>query len=450
MNPSVPSAEPRLGRFRLPTALRAFALPNYRRWAAADLVSNIGSWMSTAALGWLVFEMTDSAAAMGAVVAAKQVPALAFGLVGGALADRWDARRILPVTQSGYAVVAATLALLTFTGHVQVWHLYASAVVTGLLGVLDGPCFGRLLAQVLGREHLSNGIALGSIMHSTGWVLGLGLGSVLLAGPGAGAVFALDAVSFAFVVLTIRRLRPGQMHVLEQARAASARIRYGVRYVLGTKELVVILGLVAVTGALGRHHQVTMAAMADTVFDGGPGLYGRLFTCFSIGAFVGAVVAARLKRVGLPVLLGAAGAAAVVQAVSGASPYVWLFGAAMVAAAATTVVYDTSVQTKMQLLAPGHMRGRVLAVHGLVASVASIVGAPALGWLADTVGARNALGIGGGAALTAALGATVVLAGGPQAAVRLVRALVERLRIAGRFSIHHRPSDDDALAAPSW
>src|SRR5690606_17407639 len=169
--PPAPSAEPRLGRFRLPTALRAFALPNYRRWAAADLVSNIGSWMSTAALGWLVFDMTGSAAAMGAVVAAKQGPALAFGLVGGALADRWDARRILPVTQAGYAVVAAVLAVLTLTGNVEVWHLYTSAVVTGLLGVLDGPCFGRLLAQVLGREHLSNGIALGSIMHSTGWVL---------------------------------------------------------------------------------------------------------------------------------------------------------------------------------------------------------------------------------------------------------------------------------------
>lgn len=192
-----------------------------------------------------------------------------------------------------------------------------------------------------------------------------------------------------------------------------------------------------------------MAAMADTVFDGGPGLYGRLFTCFSIGAFAGAVVAARLKRVGLPVLLGAAGAAAVVQAASGASPYIWLFGAAMIAAAATTVVYDTSVQTKMQLLAPGHMRGRVLAVHGLVASVASIVGAPTLGWLVDTLGARSALGIGGGAALTAAVCATAVFAGGPQSAVRLVRGLLSRRR-AEWLSTRRRPTADDAVAAPTW
>jgi MFS family permease len=168
-------------RFALPTALRSFALPNYRRWAAADLVSNVGSWMSTAALGWLVFATTGSAAALGAVVAVKQAPALLFGLLGGTFADRFDARRVLPFTQGAYAVLAAALAAVTLTGHAQVWHIYTYAVVTGALGVLDGPCFGRLLAQVLGPRHLSNGIALGSVTHSTGWVVGLGLGSAILA-----------------------------------------------------------------------------------------------------------------------------------------------------------------------------------------------------------------------------------------------------------------------------
>lgn len=411
-------------------ALRALALPNYRRWAVADLVSNVGSWMSTAALGWLVFDLTGSAAALGAVVAVKQAPALVLGLAGGALADRLDARRVLPLTQGGYAVLAAVLAALTWSGHAQVWHLFAFAALTGLLGVLDGPCFGRLLGQVLGPQHLSNGIALGSLTHSTGWVLGLGAGSVVLAGAGAGAVFAIDAVSFTFVALTVLRLRVDLLHPLDRARAGRDRVRDGVRYVLSSRRLVVVLAAGAVTGAFGRHFQVTMAAMAETVFDGGPGLYGRLFTCFSLGALAGAAVAARLPHLRMPVLLGSAAAAAIVQMASGAAPVAWVFAAGMLAVAACSVVYDTAVSTTVQLLAPGHLRGRVLAVQGLVASVASMAGAPTLGWLTDTLGPRAALGIGGALALLAVVGAAPALTGSLAAAGRAARASVARAGLA--------------------
>jgi MFS family permease len=410
-------------RFALPTSLRSLALPNYRRWAAADLISNIGSWMSTAALGWLVFRTTGSAAAMGAVIAVKQAPALVFSLVGGAFADRLNARRVLPFTQGGYALLAAALALLTWTGHAHLWQIYAFAVLTGTLSVLDGPCFGRLLAEVLGPRYMSNGIALGSITHSTGWVIGLGLGSAVLAGPGAAAVFAIDAASFVFVAVTVLRLRPELMHPLERAKAGRDRIRDGLRYVAGNRQLVVVLALGAVTGALGRHFQVTMAAMAETVFHGGPGLYGRLFTFFSVGAFVGATVAARLRSLRLPVLLTAAASAAVVQLASGLAPTVWAFAVGMLTVAACCVVYDTSVSTVVQSVAPGHLRGRVIAVQGLVSSLASMAGAPTLGWLADHLGARQALVIGGGVSLSAVLIAATVLAGSPRlAAVRTISA----------------------------
>ena len=411
-----------LGRSaRVPVALRSLALPNYRRWAIADLVSNIGSWMSTAALGWLVYRMTGSATALGVVVAVKQAPALALGLVGGALADRLDARRVLPLTQGAYAVLAAGLAMMTSSGHARLWHLYVFAALTGVLGVLDGPCFGRLLAQVLGRENMSNGIALGSVTHSTGWVLGLGAGSVVLAGPGPWVVFAIDAVSFAFVAVTILRLRTDLLHPIERAERGSSRVRDGVRHVLASKQLVVVLTTGVVTGAVGRHFQVTMAATAELTFHGGPGLYGRLFTCFSVGALVGAAVAARLRQLRMPVLLGSAAAAALLQACSGAAPTVWVFAGAMFAVAACCIVYDTAVSTTVQLLAPGHLRGRVLAVQGLVSSAASIAGAPLVGWLTDAFGPRAALGIGGVLALAAVVVAACVLTGGASAAAQAVR-----------------------------
>lgn len=422
-------------RFTLPTALRSLELPNYRRWAAADLVSNVGSWMATAALGWLVFDTTGSAAALGAVVAVKQLPGVLFALLGGAFADRLSARRVLPLTQGAYAVLSAGLAALTWSGHADVWHIYAFALVTGLLGVLDGPCFGRLLAEVLGPRHLSNGIALGSITHSTGWVIGLGLGSVVLAGPGAAAVFAIDAASFVFVAVTVLRLRPGLMHPLERAQAGTARVRDGLRYVLRNRTLVVVLALGAVTGAVGRHFQVTMAAMASDVFDGGPALYGRLFTVFAVGAFVGAAVAARLRSLRVPVLLGAAGVTAVVQLTSGLAPTAWAFAAGMLVVAASSVVYDTSVSTVVQSVAPGHLRGRVIAVQGLVASVASMAGAPTLGWLCDHLGARQALVLGGAVSLAAVVVATTVLAGSPWRAASRVVSRVRHARARAAFEL---------------
>ncbi|WP_051274552.1 MFS transporter [Cellulomonas sp. URHD0024] len=418
--PPRPSARKDGGASRLPVALRALALPNYRRWALADLVSNVGSWMSTAALGWLVYDMTGSATALGAVVAVKQAPALVLGLAGGALADRLDARRVLPLTQGAYAVLAGGLAMMTSGGHTRLWHLYVFAALTGVLGVLDGPCFGRLLAQVLGRENLSNGIALGSVTHSTGWVLGLGAGSVVLAGPGPWVVFAIDAVSFTVVALTVLRLRTDLLHPMERATRGSSGVRDGLRHVLASRQLVVVLLMGTVTGAVGRHFQVTMAAMAEQTFHGGPGLYGRLFTCFSVGALVGAAVAARLRHLRMPVLLGAAAAAGLLQAGSGAAPVAWVFAGAMFAVAACCIVYDTAVSTTVQLLAPGHVRGRVLAVQGLVGSLASMAGAPLVGWLTDTLGPRAALGIGGALALAAVGTAACVLAGGAGAAARAV------------------------------
>lgn len=412
------SAQPRAlrapGSRRLPPALRALELPNYRRWAAADFVSNAGSWMSTAALGWVVFQVTGSAAAMGGVVAVKQVPGVLLGLYGGALADRWDARRVLPVTQGLYALVAAVLAVLTRTGEAQLWHLYLCAAVTGLLGVLDGPCFGRLVAQVLGPERMGNGIALGSLTHSLGWVTGLAAGSVLLAGPGAWMVFAIDAGSYALVVVMLLSLRSGLLHPLPLASPGRAGVRDGLAVVVRSRQLATVLGVGLVTGAVGGHFQVTMLAMSEQVFAGGPGLYGRLFTCFSVGAVVGALLAARLPRIGTRVVFGAGAGAAVVQAVSGLSPAAWLFGLAMVAAAAACVVYDTATSTVVQLLAPGEVRGRVLAAQRLVGAVAGMVGAPALGWLADTLGAREALLLGGGLSLLAVGAGAAVLAGGPR------------------------------------
>ena len=395
---------------RLPASLHALALPNYRRWAAADLVSNVGSWMSTGALGWLVYEVTGSAAALGAIIAAKQVPGVLLGLVGGAVADRYDARRILLMTQSCYAAVAAVLAVLVVSGHVQTWHLYAFALVTGLLAVLDGPCFGRLLAEVLGRDHLDHGLALGSMTHSVGWVLGLGAGSLVMAGPGAGTAFALDAVSFGFVVLTVGRLRPDLMHPLERAVVGAERIRDGLAHVLASPRLVTLLCVAAACGALGRHYQVTMAAMSDHVFGGGPDLYGRFFTCFSVGAVIGAAAAVRLPRLGLRVLVCSGAAAGLVQAVSGAAPTASVFAVTMVGAASLNVVYDTALSAAVQHHAPGAVRGRILAVQGLVSALASLVGAPTLGWLADSLGPRAALEAAGCVVVVAVmLGATALL-----------------------------------------
>ncbi len=386
----------------MPPMFRALAHHNYRLWAGADLVSVTGTWMQVLGLNWVVLAQTGSATAVGLSVMTTALPAIVLGPWAGAVADRIDPRRVIVAGHVGHAALALILALVVATD-APVAVIYPLTVLSGLISVFEGPALGRFGAMVVPREHLGNALALGSLINSTGRVLGMSAAGLLAATAGEPTLFLINAVSFGAVLLAIALMRPVELHPLTTSTPDRAGIRAGLRYLSRRRTLLTLLALGFVLSGLGRNYQVTMAAMADGPLGSGATGYGVLSAVFAVGTVLGGLIAARLRELTLPLLFGAAAITSCLQALSGLSSSLIVFAAMILPIAAGAVLIDTVSSTRLQLDSAGDMRGRVLAAQNVVAAAAGAVGAPLLGWLCEHLSPGMALVVGGSVTLAATL-----------------------------------------------
>ncbi|MFC7530297.1 MFS transporter [Actinoplanes sp. GCM10030250] len=377
---------------------------NYRLWAAADLISVSGTWMQVLALNWLILSATGSATAMGAVVMLQSLPVLLLGSWGGALADRIPARPMLIACQAIRAMLALALILPSNN-----WLIYGVALVSGVISSFEGPVLGRFGSSLVPRESLGSALALGSVLSSAGRIGGMALGGVLIGITGPAILFLINAVSYLAVIFSLLAMRTGEMRTLAVADPTDGGIMAGLRYLIRQPVVLIVLALSFVLGSLGRNYQVSMAAMVAGPLEGSSGSYGLLSTAFAVGAVAGGLLLAGSGRSTLRVLLGTGFLISVLQLCSGLAPNVLGFAALILPIAAGAVVFDTVVSTRIQLDTCERMRGRVLATVGIVSSLSGIVGAPAVGWMCDTVGARGALVLAGAVTTVAAVMGAVAL-----------------------------------------
>jgi MFS family permease len=392
------AADRRPSRFGALSVLRNRA---YREWVAADFVSGVGTWGQTVAVNWLVFKMTGSSAALGASVALSILPGLLLGLPAGSLVDRIRVVPLLRVTQLSQGVLAGVLAALVFTGNLQLWHLWVAAALAGTLNLLNGPALGRMLADLLSPSELPKAVAVGSLAHSCAWVMGMGAAGVLISAWGPGLVFAVNAVSYAATTWVLGRLQHEPMRAAVNAPPDGRGVRAGLSYLRRAPHLVALLTWLLVGASLGRHFNVTMPAMVSGPLHGSPAMFGAMSAVFAAGAFAGAALAAAVPVARLRVFLIAASTTAALQIACGLAPNAWTYGAGLFTAAASAVTVDTAFGAYVQLWVDGRFRGRVLAIQSLTASVAGAVGAPTLGKLADVLGPRLPLLLGGAVTLAA-------------------------------------------------
>ena len=164
---------------------------NYRLWAAGALVSNIGTWMQRTAQDWIVFtELTkNDAAAVGFVMALQFGPSLFLLPVTGYIADRFDRRRVLLLTQAMQGALALALGVLTLTGHIELWHVYLFALALGCVTAFDAPVRQTFVAEIVSDANLSNAVALNSTSFQLARMLGPALAGLLIAGIGTGWLF---------------------------------------------------------------------------------------------------------------------------------------------------------------------------------------------------------------------------------------------------------------------
>src|SRR6476661_2806056 len=187
---------------------------NYRLYFAGDLVSHVGSWMQTMAEAWLVRDLTGNGVAVGATFAFRFLPVLLFGLWGGTIADRFDRRRILLVTQTLAAVLAVALWLIVLTGVVEVWMVFGLAIALGLVTVVDEPARHAFVEEMVGPERVPNAVALNSAVGNSARITGPAIAGLLIATVGTSWVFFVNAVSFFAVVGALVAMRSGELRRL--------------------------------------------------------------------------------------------------------------------------------------------------------------------------------------------------------------------------------------------
>jgi len=385
---------------------RSLVVPSYRRFLAGHAVSVTGTWMQRVAQDWLVLDLSDSAVALGVAMALQFLPTLVFGLWGGVLVDRIDRRRAIMVTQAVSAVLAATLAALVLTGAVTLWMVYALALGLGMVTVIDVPARHAFITDMVGPEDYVNAQALNSTVHNTGRLVGPALAGLLIASVNVGAAFALNALSFAAVLVGLARIDPRGLRRRPPPPRAKGQARQGLRYVWHHPELRACMVLVAVVALLGQNFRVVLPLLARDTLGGGAEVYGWLTSALGVGAVLGALASAARATVTAWSLLGWTGAFAAVNVVAAFVPGLGFALVMMVALGVANICFNTLARTLLQLGAEPSMQGRVIALHSIVFLGSTPFGGPITGWVCEQWGPRAGLLLAG---VSAGLAALVVL-----------------------------------------
>jgi MFS family permease len=388
-------------------------VPNYRRYFTGMAVSNTGSWMQRVAQDWLVLQLSGgSAVTLGVTTALQFGPIVVLSSLGGVLADRYDKRKLLFLTNTVMGVLAAVLGLLVLTDVAAVWHVYLLAAALGVAASLDTPARQAFVVEMVGRKDLPNAVGLNSASFNGGRIVGPAVAGFLIEafGGDTGWVFLINALSYLAPVIALKRMRPEELHVSERAPRGKGQLREGVRYVRGRPDLLAVLFVIFMLGTFGLNFQITNALMATQEFHRGAGEYGLLGSAIAVGSLAGALLGARRTEVRVRLVVLGAVAFGVMEVVAGVMPtYVW-YAAALPATGVTALLTTTAANSVMQLSVAPAMRGRVMALYITVLFGGTPAGAPIIGWLAQEYGPRWSLIAGGLITAASALLAAVVLA----------------------------------------
>ncbi len=376
---------------------RALSHRNYRLWAAGALVSNSGTWMQRVAQDWLVLTVltSDSGLAVGITTGLQFAPMLLLAPVAGVVADRYDRRRLLIATQAASGGLALILGLLVVSGAAQLWQVFVLAGLLGVVSALDAPARQAFVSQMVPEADLPNAVGLNSASFHGGRLIGPGLAGLLIHWLGTGPVFLINAASFGAVLVALSRMRTEDLLVSPRPRAGRGGVRAGLGYVRRRPDLMITMALVGVVGTFGLNFQLTTALMARLVFDKGAGAYGLLGSVMAIGSLAGALLAARREHPTLRLVVLATSAFGVSAIIAGLMPSYLTFAVALIPVGLSALTLMTAANTSVQLATEPEMRGRVMALYIAIFMGGTPIGAPFIGWIGETFGARWTI-VGGG------------------------------------------------------
>jgi MFS family permease len=388
----------------------SLSVPNYRRYFSGQIVSVSGNWMQMVAEVWLMLSLTGSGVAVGMTTALQFLPILLFGAWGGVLADRFDKRRLLMVTQALMALPALALFAIVSVGAVEPWMVLALVFVRGTFNAVDNPTRQAFPIEMVGPARLVNAVSLNSVLIHASRLFGPAIAALVIALAGVGPCFALNVFTFAAMVFALWRMDPAQLHAPQPVPRERGAVRAGLRYVRRTPALAVPLALMALVGTFGLNFQVTLPLLARFSFNGGPSTYAALVAAMGVGSVIGALLTGAHGRTDARLIAGAALAFGLLALLAAAMPSIALEIPVLAALGAAAVTFAAAINSSLQLAVEPAMRGRVMALYSIVFLGSTPIGGPLAGWLSQAYDPRVALLLAGIAGLSAAWAARVSLA----------------------------------------
>ncbi|MCA4134951.1 MFS transporter [Arthrobacter sp. M4] len=383
---------------------------NFKIFAAGHFIAVIALWMQRIAQDWLVLQLSGSVTAVGITVALQFTPSLLLGPWGGMMADRFAKRRILILCQSMAAVLAAALATLALTGHIEVWQVYLIAFALGLVTVLDQPARQVFVNELVGPAYLRNAISVNSTTFQLGGLIGPAIAGILLNAVGAGWAFAANAAACCSTVSMLLLLRKDELHVTAPTPKRKGMLKEGLRYALSKPTIYWPWLMAGFVSVFAMSLPVLLAAFADHVFDAGAGGYGLLNAMVALGALSGAIASARRRVLRLRTVVFSAGLYGAMLCLSAAAPSMVWFSLAMVLSGFWSLMFLTAANQLVQVSANMAIRGRVMSLYVMVLIGGQAIGGPMLGWLAEHLEPHTALLVSGGVPASAATVVGILLA----------------------------------------
>lgn len=369
---------------------------NYRFYFTGQLVSLIGTWLQIVAQGWLVYDLTKSPFLVGLIGAIQFMPILVFGIVGGVLADKFDKRKLLIITQFVSLFLALLLGIFTLSGIINIWIIGVLAFLLGLVNAIDTPSRQSFTAELVGKEHLHSAIALNIGSFNGARVIGPAIAGFLIAWFGAGTTFILNGLTFLgpLIALSVMKLQAASEKPRQQHPVLA--IKTGLRYAYHHPIIRTLLIFTAVLSIFGFSYTTMLPVIAERVYHQNAFGLGLLFSSAGLGAVIGTILVSALHNKYSPKRLLLGGSFlftislfifAITSNFTFALIILFLSG---VGFASQMALINTTIQNNVE----NHLRGRVMSIFTTCLLGMQPIGNLQIGYLSEHLGSQVAISLG--------------------------------------------------------
>lgn len=403
----LPSDESAIQASQLPRVIRALRNKNFRLFWFGQIVSLTGTWMQTVAQSWLVYKLTDSPFMLGLVNVVGLLPVVPISLLAGVISDRFSRRNLIIIADVILTLQAFVIALLTWLNIIQVWHVILLSFILGAAAALEQPARLAFVVDTVGKEDLTNAVALNTSVFNTARIIGPSLAGITVAWMGEAAAFFINGLTYIVVILALLAIRlPRQTLPKGKTRVAGSMIN-GFRFVWKEHTIRALMLVVAIASFFTMSFVALATIFAEDVLRAGSVGMGLLMTAVGVGALIGALLVANLEDGHRGKWLSWSNIIGPILLIAFCISHSLVLSMALIAlVAASSAIRQTLANSLIQIATPQEYQGRVMSIFNLLFNGMGRIGVMGIGGLAEFTGIAFAVGM--GATLSLLLGLFVV------------------------------------------